>query len=121
MFVVASIRPALLALGITICAGAGLMLPSAAHAKYSVSVNNQTGHTVSGFVFTDGKVHTSSAGGTPFGTIKDGESAVVDVASCNYQIFLVDGTENWHSEYKDCERTHITIFSDSGREKPKNP
>ncbi len=119
MFVVASIRPALLALGITVCAGAGLMLSSAAHAKNSVSVNNQTGHNVTGFLFSDGKVHQSSSGGTPFGSIKDGESAVVELPSCNYQIFLVDGEESWHVESTDCENRYITIFADSGRETPK--
>lgn len=121
MLVVASIRPALLNLGIAACVGAGLMVSSAAQAAYSVKVNNQTGHNVNGFLFTDGKIHTSGEGGIPIGKLSDGGSTVVELPSCNYQILLVDGTENWHVEYKDCEAKNITVYSESGRGQPKKP
>lgn len=78
-----------------------------------INVHNFTGHNVLCFLFADGQVHLSEAGGVQFASLNNGESAVVHAPNCTFSILLVDHQDIWHAEFQDCNSTDITFKDDT--------
>jgi hypothetical protein len=92
---------------------------SAAAPKLDLEITNETGHTVVAFFFKDGVAHYNEKGGTQFGVIEDGHSAVAHAPNCNFSIMLIDHEDIWHAEFHDCDSTHYVFHKDTGHDKKK--
>jgi len=83
----------------------------------SLNVHNHTGHEVLAFLFPDGSVHLDPAGGAQFAHLKDGESAVANVARSPFSILLVDHDDLWHAEIHNLQMTDLTFTAGTGHAK----
>ena len=80
---------------------------------------NQTGHTVTVYLFADGKAHTNPAGGvkaqaTP---LANGGTARASIQNCPFSILLVDGQDVWHAEIPDFSKAVQVFTKDTGHAK----
>jgi len=109
----------LLTLAACVLVAVGVGRLRAAAEGQDMNVHNHTGHEVTGYIFSDDAVHLDPAGGTQFGKMKDGESAVARAKKCKFAILLVDKDDVWHREFRDCKSTDVSFNEDTGHEKRK--
>jgi|SRR6185369_4310688 len=79
-----------------------------------MTVKNETGHTVTAYLFTDDQEHDGDAGGVQFATLENHQSAVAHVPTCKFSIVLEDHADVWHAEFHDCHSNTITFTSTTG-------
>jgi len=79
-----------------------------------MTVKNETGHTVTAYLFTDDHEHDGDTGGVQFATLENHASAVAHVPSCKFSIVLEDGEDVWHAEFHDCHSNLITFTATTG-------
>jgi hypothetical protein len=103
------IRHAVFGLAVAWCASVSVPRASLASSG-SLNVHNQTGHTVNMFLFNDGNVHLTPAGGVEVkSALANGGNFVVHPSQCLFSLLLVDTTDGWHAEYHDCVATDLTF------------